>query len=194
MTHTFASALILLILIFDPFGNIPVFANALKHTDPSKRYRVIIREHGIALVILLVFMFAGESFLSVLGLSNASLLLSGGVILFLIAIRMIFPPPAVAEADIVEPYIVPLAIPMIAGPSALATVLLLSNQHPDKLLTWIGALVAAICISASVLVAADKVQDRLGDRFVVAMEKLMGLILVAIAVEMLVRGIKEFLI
>jgi small neutral amino acid transporter SnatA (MarC family) len=71
---------------------------------------------------------------------------------------------------------------------------LLSNQHPDKLLTWIGALVAAICISASVLVAADKVQDRLGDRFVVAMEKLMGLILVAIAVEMLVRGIKEFLI
>jgi small neutral amino acid transporter SnatA (MarC family) len=139
-------------------------------------------------------MFAGESFLSVLGLSNASLLLSGGVILFLIAIRMIFPPPAVAEADIVEPYIVPLAIPMIAGPSALATVLLLSNQHPDKLLTWIGALVAAICISASVLVAADKVQDRLGDRFVVAMEKLMGLILVAIAVEMLVRGIKEFLI
>jgi MarC family membrane protein len=193
MTYTFLSAFILLILIFDPFGNIPVFANALKHTDPSRRYRVILREHAIAFAILLVFMYAGESFLNVLGLSNGSLQLAGGVILFLIAIRMIFPPPTVAEADIVEPFIVPLAIPMIAGPSALATVLLLVSQQPEQLYTWIGALTIAIVASAFILVAADKVQDKLGDRFLVAMEKLMGLILVAISVEMLVRGIKELI-
>lgn len=193
MTYTFLSAFILLILIIDPFGNIPVFANALKHTDPDKRYRVILREHAIAFGILLVFMFAGESFLKILGLSNGSLQLAGGVILFLIAIRMIFPPPAVTETDIVEPFVVPLAIPMIAGPSALATVLLLASQQPDQLYSWIGALSTAIATSATILVAADKVQDRLGDRFLVAMEKLMGLILVAISVEMLVRGIKELL-
>lgn len=191
MTYTFLSAFILLFLIMDPIGNIPVFANALKHTPAEKRFGIIMREHIVAFVILLIFMFAGETFLQYLGLTSTSLQIAGGVILFLIAIRMIFPPPESTEAEVIEPFIVPLAIPMIAGPSAMATVLLLTSQQPDKLYEWVGALFAAIVTSALVLSVAGKLQDRLGTRFTIAMEKLMGLILVAIAVEMLLRGYKS---
>lgn len=194
MNYTFASATILLILITDPIGNIPIFANALKHVAPERRARVILREVLIAFLLLLAFMFIGESFLKVMNLSELSLQIGGGVILFLIALRMIFPPPKL-EADEApgEPLIVPLAIPAIAGPSALATVLLLVSQAPEKRLEWIAALCVTMSVSAVVLVLAERIQRVAGDRFVVALERLMGLVLVAVAIEMLLRGIKIFI-
>ena len=194
MNYTFVSATILLILITDPIGNIPIFANALKHVAPERRSRVILREVMIAFALLLTFMFIGEGFLRVMNLSELSLQIGGGVILFLIALRMIFPPPHVVTVEPMgEPLIVPLAIPAIAGPSALATVLLLVSQAPEKRLEWIAALCVTMSVSAVVLVLAERIQRVAGDRFVVALERLMGLVLVAVSIEMLLRGIKLFI-
>lgn len=189
MDYTFASATVLLLLITDPFGNIPVFANALRHVAPERRAWVILRENLIAFGLLLTFMFLGEGFLRLLGLRETSLQMAGGVVLFLIALRMIFPPAPGHEPEIQgEPLIVPLAIPLIAGPSALATVLLLVSHAPERRLEWIGALVLAIAVGAVILLLADRLQRVLGQRFVHAMERLMGLILVAVAVQMMVSA------
>ena len=192
MNYTFASATILLILITDPVGNIPIFANALKHVAPERRARVILREILIAFFLLLTFMFVGEGFLKVMNLSELSLQI-GGVILFLIALRMVFPPPATLEPEIFEePLIVPLAVPAIAGPSALATVLLLVSQQPERRLDWVAALCVTMLISAVVLVSAERIQRLIGSRLVVAVERLMGLVLVSVAIEMMLRGAKTF--
>ena len=193
MNYTFASATILLVLITDPVGNIPIFANALKHVAPERRARVILREILIAFFLLLTFMFVGEGFLRVMNLSELSLQIGGGVILFLIALRMVFPPPATLEPEIFEePLIVPLAVPAIAGPSALATVLLLVSQQPERRLDWIAALCVTMLISAVVLVSAERIQRLIGSRLVVAVERLMGLVLVSVAIEMMLRGAKTF--
>ena len=193
MNYTFASATILLILITDPVGNIPIFANALKHVAPERRARVILREILIAFFLLLTFMFVGEGFLRVMNLSELSLQIGGGVILFLIALRMVFPPPATLEPEIFEePLIVPLAVPAIAGPSALATVLLLVSQQPERRLDWIAALCVTMLISAVVLVSAERIQRLIGSRLLVAVERLMGLVLVSVAIEMMLRGAKTF--
>lgn len=193
MTYTFLSATILLLLITDPIGNIPVFANALKHVPPERRAKVILREILIAFGLLLTFMFVGEGFLRVMNLSELSLQIGGGVILFLIALRMVFPPHGVEADDILtEPLIVPLAIPALAGPSALATVLLLVSQQPDKRLEWIAALCVTMIISAVVLVSAERILRVIGNRLVVAVERLMGLVLVSVAIEMMLRGAQTF--
>ena len=194
MNYTFLSATILLVLITDPIGNIPIFANALKNVPPERRARVILREILIAFALLLTFMFVGESFLRVMNLSELALQIGGGVILFLIALRMVFPPPAgAADAEqLAEPLIVPLAVPAIAGPSALATVLLLVSQQPERRLEWIGALCVTMLISAIVLVSAERIQRVIGTRLVTAIERLMGLVLVSVAIEMMLRGFKTF--
>ena len=194
MNYTFASATILLILITDPVGNIPLFANALKNVAPQRRPWVIVREVLIAFALLLAFMFVGDTFLRLMNLSELSLQIGGGVILCLIALRMIFPPAPGSEVPVRvgEPLIVPLAIPALAGPSALATVLLLVSQAPDRRLEWIAALCVTMTLSAIVLVLAERIQRLLGERFVEAIERLMGLVLVSVSIEMLLRGIKTF--
>lgn len=194
VSYTFASATILLILITDPIGNIPIFANALKPVAPARRPWIILREVLIAFALLLTFMFVGEGFLRVMGLSELSLQIGGGVILFLIALRMVFPPPQSEAPDALgEPLIVPLAIPAIAGPSALATVLLLVSQAPERRMEWVAALCVTMVVSAVVLVLAERIQRVVGDRFVMALERLMGLVLVALSIEMMLRGLKIFI-
>lgn len=193
MNYSFISATILLLLITDPFGNIPIFANALRSVPLARRPRVILREVLIAFVLLLAFMFMGDGFLRLMNLSELALQLAGGVILFLIALRMIFPPAvSQAPAELGEPLIVPLAVPALAGPSALATVMLLVSQAPQRRLEWVAALCVTMLVCAVVLVLAERIQRLLGDRFVVAVERLMGLILVAVSVEMLLRGFKAY--
>ena len=193
MQYTFASATILLLLITDPFGNISIFANALKHVAPERRARVIVREILIAFALLLAFMFGGASFLRLMNLSDLSLQIAGGVVLFLIALRMIFPPaPGEVTEMVGEPLIVPLAVPAVAGPSAMATVMLLVRQQPERRLEWVAALSVAMLVGAVILLLAERIQRVLGERVVIAIERLMGLILVAMSVEMLLRGIKTF--
>ncbi len=192
MEHTFASATILLLLITDPLGNIPIFVNTLRAVPPERRARVIVREVLIAFGLLLSFMFAGQSFLKAMSLSDVSLQIGGAVVLFLIALRMIFPPPPQdSPVPVAEPLIVPLAIPALAGPSAMATVLLLVSHAPERRLEWVAALSVTMAVCAVVLLLAERLQRVVGLRVVSAFERLMGLILVSISVEMLIRGLKK---
>ena len=154
--------------------------------------RVIVREVLIAFGLLLAFMFVGQSFLKAMSLSDVSLQIGGAVVLFLIALRMIFPPPPQdSPVPVTEPLIVPLAIPALAGPSAMATVLLLVSQAPERRLEWVAALSVTMLVCAVVLLLAERLQRVVGLRVVSAFERLMGLILVSISVEMLIRGLKS---
>lgn len=192
MEHTFASATILLLLITDPLGNIPIFVNSLRAVPAERRARVILREVLIAFGLLLSFMFVGQSFMKAMSLSDVSLQIGGALVLFLIALRMVFPPPAQdSPVPDVEPLIVPLAIPALAGPSAMATVLLLVSQAPERRLEWVAALTVTMVVCAVVLLMADRLQRVVGERVVSAFERLMGLILVSISVEMLIRGLQS---
>jgi MarC family membrane protein len=193
--YTFVSATVLLILITDPFGNIPLFVSCLRGVSPERRTIVILREVAIAFAILLVFMVVGEGFLRMMSLTDQSLRIGGGIVLFLIALRMVFPHPdgpLGGDTRGGEPLIVPLAIPALAGPSALATVMLLTSQAPGKMLEWIGALTVTMIVCAIVLMLAERIQAWLGERAMMAFERLMGLVLVAISVEMMLGGIRSF--
>jgi MarC family membrane protein len=196
MDHTFTSALILLLLVLDPLGSLPIFITVLRGIAPERRVRVALREGLIAFAVLLAFMLGGKAFLEVMHLSERSLEVAGGVILLVIAMRMVFGGSAemyAAEAQAGrEPMIFPLAIPLLAGPSAMATVLLLASRHPDKLWHWAAALTVAMVVSTAVLLASDRIRRLLGDSVVSAMEKLMGLVLTAIAIEMLLAGVKRY--
>ncbi|HVE06469.1 MAG TPA: MarC family protein [Paraburkholderia sp.] len=194
MEYNFVSATVLLILITDPLGNIPLFISSLRTVTPHRRAIVILREVAIAFGILLAFMLAGDRFLRMMSLTDLSLRIGGGIVLFLIALRMIFPHPdgLTGAQRGGEPLIVPLAIPALAGPSALATVMLLTSQAPGKMLEWIGALTVTMVVCAIVLVMAERIQQWLGEATVTAFERLMGLVLVAISVEMMLGGIRTF--
>ena len=194
MDHTFLSAFILLLLVLDPFGSLPIFVSVLRDVAPARRTRVVLREVLIAFAVLMIFMVTGQSLLNLMSLTERSLEVAGGVILLIIALRMIF-----ASVDDLytaegqrEPLIFPLAVPLLAGPSAMATVLLLASRQPERVLYWTGALTAAMAVSGGMLLAADQIRRLLGNSMVSAIEKLMGLVLTAIAVEMILAGLKNY--
>jgi MarC family membrane protein len=189
------SATILLVLVMDPFGNLPLVMSVLKSVAPGARTRVVLRECAIAYAVLLAFMFGGHRFMQLLRLSDTALAIAGGLILFLIALRMVFPHAdgIFGETGETGTFIVPLAIPAIAGPSALATVLLLVSREPQRIFEWAGALSLATVASALVMISAQGISRWLGKRGMIAMERLMGLVLTAIAVEMLLAGIERFI-
>ncbi len=192
---TLFSAAVLLFLVLDPFGNIPFFIAALQNVPRERHKRVIVRELVIALLVLVVFLFAGEHILRALQISEPALRAAGGTVLFLIAIRMVFPRPgaSVGEELAGEPFIVPLAIPYVAGPSALASVLLIMNQEPDRWPEWLGALVLAWLLTGFIILASSALAKRLGKRVLIAIERLMGMLLVALAIQMLMTGIRQFM-
>ncbi len=194
MASEFLSAAVVLALVIDPFGNVPVVNAMLSGIAPGRRRLVIVRECAIAFAILALFMAFGRSFLEAMHLSQTSVSIAGGVILFMIAIRMVFAHPegALGLPQRGEPLIVPLAVPLIAGPSALATVMLMASREPEKLGMWAAALTAAMVLTTIVLVAGERLQHWLGERAVQAIERLLGLILTVVAVEMLLTGIRAF--
>jgi len=188
------SAAMLLLLVIDPFGNVPVVMAALGTSKPARRRRIVLRECVIAYAILLAFMLGGRTFLEWLQLSEESLAIAGGIILFLIALRMVFrhPDGIFGDPPGEEPFLVPLAIPSIAGPSALATVMLMVSRDPPHRLAWLFALTAAMIVTTIVLLAAYRLQRVLGERGMIAVERLMGLVLTALAVQMLLDGVRKF--
>ena len=190
-----ASAIIVLLLVMDPFGNIPLVVSGLREIEKARRPRVVMRECAIAWGVLVAFLFGGQAFLSLLGLSDNALEIAGGVILFLIALRMVFPhPEGIFGAHTGgEPFIVPIAIPAIAGPSALASVIVLVSRDPARWPHWLTAITVATLVKLVILVAAERVSRWLGPRGIMAMERLMGLILTAIAIQMLLTGIADFI-
>ena len=191
---TLLSAALLLFLVMDPLGNIPVFLTTLKSVDAKRQVRVVLRELLIALAVLVIFLFAGRYILAILQISEPSLTIAGGIILFMIAIRMVFPRSRdQGEFEIEgEPLVVPLAIPFVAGPSAMASVMLIMNREPMRWREWLIALLLAWAATGVILLAASGLRRRLGERGLIAMERLMGMVLVAVAVEMILSGVARF--
>lgn len=187
------SAMLLLFLVMDPLGNTPTFMVVLQNVEERRRPWIIVRELCIALAVLLVFLFAGQRIMSLLQVSQSSLGIAGGLILFLIAIRMIFARSReiLGPDPVGEPLVVPLAVPLIAGPSAMATVILLMAREPGRWLAWAGALVAAWFATGVILLLSGVLSRLLGKRGLLAVERLMGMLLTTVAVEMFVTGLRR---
>ncbi|NOT89232.1 MAG: hypothetical protein HOP03_13770 [Lysobacter sp.] len=190
-----ASAALLLFLILDPLGNIPVFLSLLRGLPPQRQRIVLGRELLIALVVLMLFLWCGKYALELMHLREESVSIAGGIVLFLIGIRMIFPPPEglMGEMPDGEPFIVPMAIPLVAGPSGMAAVILMGSNDPARLDDWSLALMIAWAATAVILFSATYLYKWLGQRVLVAVERLMGMLLVAISVQMLMDGIATYL-
>jgi len=188
------SATVLLFFVMDPLGNVPLFLSALKNVDPSRYRRIILRDMLIALGLMTGFLFLGQFLLDVLAVSASALTASGGVILLVIAMRMIFPTSDRTPREPVqdEPFIVPLAVPYTAGPSILATELILMSRWPDRWPVWLTAIVLAWFAAAAILLASTVLQRILGKRGLTAIERLMGMVLIIVAMDMLLSGIASY--
>jgi MarC family membrane protein len=188
------TAAILLFMVMDPFGNIPFFLSALQRVPEPGRLRVAARELAFALLVLLFFLFFGRPVLDVLHISDPALTTGGGIILFLIALRMIFPSPHPGEeaAKEGEPFIVPLAIPYVAGPSSMATVMLIMGHDPSRWAVWLVSVLAAWLAVGAIIILAVRFAAFLKPKILLAVERLMGMVLVAIAVQMIMDGVRLF--
>ncbi len=189
------SAALLLFLILDPLGNIPVFLSLLRGLPPKRQRIVLLRELLIALGVLMLFLWCGKYALELMHLKQESVSIAGGIVLFLIGIRMIFPPPEGLMGEIPdgEPFIVPLAVPLVAGPSGMAAVILMGSKDPERLGEWTMALLIAWGLTALILFSATYLYKWLGQRVLTAVERLMGMLLVAISVQMLLDGFRTYL-
>ncbi len=191
---SFISSVITLALVMDGFGNIPLFIAALKKVAPERRTFVIFRELMIALAIMVFFLFCGKWFLRAFGIHSYSLSIAGGIILFLISINLVFSTDDSSSAQKNdpkdEPFIVPLAIPLVAGPAALSMVLILAAQH-SKMVT-LGAVVCASVVNMAILMCSFPLSKLLGQRGLTAIERLTGMILILMSVDMVLGGIAEF--
>jgi multiple antibiotic resistance protein len=189
------SAVLTLFLVMDPLGNIPLFLSALKTVTPERRRLVLVRELVFAYLVLLACIFVGRVALELLGLEQESISVAGGIVLFLIALRMIFPGEGGSAGDTLEgePFLVPLAVPLIAGPSTLAVLLLFQRSFPGSTGLLVLALTIAWAVSGAILLSATSFYRVLRQRGLIAMERLMGMLLVMIAVQMFMDGIKAFL-
>lgn len=191
---TLFSAAATLLLILDPFGNLPLFNAILGRVPVERRRSVLIREVVIAYGILMFFLLVGTPLLTFLGLEQSSLSLAGGILLFLIAIGMVFPRSGVhatMEGE-EEPFIVPLATPFIAGPSGIAFILLLVSREPARLVEWVVAVTAASAACAGILISGERILRLLGARGMRAVERLMGMLLILIAVQMVMNGLSLY--
>lgn len=187
------NAALLFFFVISPLGIVPAMLAALKDVDPARHKQIIVRECLFALGILLTFMFFGRGLLEILNISIPAMTAAGGVMLMLIALRLIFPTDErnVRVTVVAEPFVVPIAIPYIAGPSILATEILMMAQDPERWPVWLGAILLAWVATLIILVSGSELRKLLGDRGLMAMERLMGMILVLIATQMLLTGVVE---
>jgi len=192
---TTLSAAILLFLILDPLGNVPIFLSLLRGLPPKRQRWVLARELLIALGVLLLFLFAGRAILAAMHLREESVSIAGGIVLFLIGIRMIFPPQEglLGHQPDGEPFIVPMAIPLVAGPSGMAAVILMASNDPGRLGDWAMALLLAWSATAAILFSATFLYKVLGRQVLTAVERLMGMLLVALSVQMFLDGVRAYL-
>ena len=190
------SAGLTLLLIMDPLGNIPLFLSVLKTVEnESRRRKILIRELFFALLVLLLFLFAGEYLLQWLNLRQEAVRIAGGIVLFLISLRMIFPSEKgiMGEMPEGEPFFVPLAVPLLAGPSTLAMLILLARSEPERIFEWLAAVLGAWVVTSLIMLSSSKLSRLFGKRGLIAVERLMGMVLVAISVQMLMDGISTYL-
>ncbi|TDO99822.1 MarC family protein [Marinomonas balearica] len=186
------SATLLFLFVIDPFGNIPILLSVMKGVPQKRQVQIVIRDGLIGLVILMFFLFFGAEFLKLLHLETESISIAGGVVLFVIALKMIF--PSVAKPDsgpAMEPFIVPISIPMLAGPSTLATLLVMVKSYPESTNNLIIAVIAAWGISVVILAMAPLLNRLLKEKGLAALERLMGMLLLMMSVQMLVNGVRS---
>ncbi|WP_458700616.1 MarC family protein [Sulfurospirillum sp. 1307] len=183
---------VLLMFILDPFGNVPILLAILKNVDKSKKKAIILRESIFGLIILLVFFFFGDIFLSVFHLETPSVTIAGGVIFFVIALKMIFPGEKGNHSlfGSEDPFIVPIAIPLIAGPSALATLLVMTRSYSEHFWSLFVSLILAWLFSTLILYSSSFLYKVLREKGLSALEKLMGMLLLMLSVQMFVNGIR----
>lgn len=193
-----SSYVLTLILVMDPFGNIPLFITALKRVPQERRTKVLLRELIIALFIMMSFLFGGAKLLSWLGIAKYSLGISGGIVLFIMSIKLVFNSAMDEQAQInqkdEEPFLVPLAIPLIAGPASLSMLMILSAGDPAKVWSLFIAVLIASVLNGAVLLLSFPISNILGKRGIIALERLTGLIMVLISVNMMMGGISEFVL
>ncbi len=192
---SFISSVITLALVMDGFGNIPLFITALKKVSPERRKIVLLRELSIALIIMVAFLFLGKWFLHAFGIHEYSLSIAGGLILFLISVDLVFgsgdeTPKSDPKEE--EPFVVPLAIPLVAGPAALSMVMITAAQQSNKFIT-LGAVIVASFINSIILMASFPISNLLGKRGLTAIERLTGMILILMSVDMIMGGISAFI-
>jgi MarC family membrane protein len=183
-----------LFLLMDSIGNIPLFLAFLKNVPPKRQPIVILREMLIAFAIVVCFSFLGDGLMHFLNVNEATIQIAGGIILFILCIKMIFPPAHQSEESLPhegEPFVVPLAIPLVAGPSTLSAVLIYAKQVSEWVL--LGGILIAWGASLLILLSSNMLQKFLGWRGLTALERLMGLILILIAVQMFLSGLDFFL-
>ncbi|MBU0744145.1 MAG: MarC family protein [Gammaproteobacteria bacterium] len=188
------STTILLVLVMNPLGNLPVFLSTLKPVDPKRHTKIILRETFFAYLVIMTFMLFGEFFLSSFHISEQAVGIAGGIIMFIIAIRMIFPEDKnkLDNPQTSEPFFVPLALPMTAGPAALTTVMLLSSQHPDQKIIWAIVITIASTMVGIILLSGRYLSKWLGEKGLIAIERLSGMMITAMAVEMFLSGINAY--
>ena len=184
-----------LFLLMDSIGNIPLFISILKDFPPQEQRKIIRRELLIALGVIVLFNFIGDFLMDLMQIKQETIFIAGGIILFMISINMVFPSVSsnretrAAYSD--APLIVPLAIPLVAGPAVLAAVIVYAQQeHP---IIALSSIIIAWAASAAILTSATLLKKILGDRGLLACEKLMGLLLTLMAVQMCLKGFTIYL-
>jgi len=190
------AASMILFLVMDPLGNIPIFLACLKHVEERRRPAVILRESCIALGILLLFLLLGPGVMHWLRIGPTALQLTGGLLMFLIAVGMVFPGTfqlAGGDGCNEEPLVVPLATPALAGPSTIATIMILASKQDHALAAWLAALLISWTATALILLLSPRLSRFLGTRGLAACERLMGVILAVVAVQMILDGILGFI-
>lgn len=184
-----------LFLLMDPIGNIPFYISFLKGVEPKRQRAIIVRELLIALGIIILFNFLGDALMRFLNIQEDTIQIAGGIILFLLCLKMIFPPPHDATENLPhtasEPFIVPLAVPLVAGPGVLAAVMIYARQEANSSI-MVAAILIAWLASLLILIGSSWLKNILGWRGILAMERLMGLVLTLIAIEMFLRGVSTF--
>ena len=183
-----------LFLLMDSIGNIPLFISILKGIPRKRQLQIIFREMLIALGIMILFNFLGDYLLDALQVTQYTVLISGGIILFLIALKMIFPTKESEHVSATEkePFIVPLAVPLVAGPAVLAAIILYSRQETGAL-SSVLAIMAAWIVTTLILLSSTFLNKIMGTRGITACERLMGLVLTMIAIQMFLEGLAQFL-
>jgi multiple antibiotic resistance protein len=190
------SAAITLFLMMDPIGNVPVFTALLNDVSDRRRTHIIIRENLVALIAMLGFLWFGPTIMGLLHLQQEALSVAGGIVLLIVSLEMIFPGRKSSYTDpavVGEPFIVPLAIPLIAGPSTITALMLMVSNEPEHRPDWTLALLMAWVASLVILLLSAQLRRWLGQHAVLAIERLMGMVLLVLAVQMTMTGLLIFL-
>ena len=202
MTELFVSALVTFLVVIDPPGVAPIFAGLTKDAEPAHRRAMAIRSVAIAAGILLFFGLFGEDLLRALGISLAAFRIAGGIMLFLIAIDMVFEKRTerrenraqeVSESEVEDVSVFPMAIPMIAGPGSIASIMLLMarSEGLTESLLVLGALIATLALTLIALLAAGPIVRLLGHRMEAMITRILGVILAALATQFVIDGIER---